>query len=153
MVFPHIARQVSAPAELANSVLNAVVSARAERPHGNYERDVVGGWIVLAVCGPVTVPPRADIVWPVRQTPGLLALGWRRIPIELEVTPWSDLYSEISIRATGPRAKGDVRGYVAAVSDALDRLTREVLDVIASLEAGAVQRDRRDGIRLVSAAR
>lgn len=132
MVFPHIARQVRAPAALADLALARVgLDLAARAPDGAWRVAHPGGALLLDGPGWRPEPPRAGLAWPVRRICGVLTVRRRRIPVELEVSPWSDAWSEISLRAIGRRPHGDARAYVRAAGCALDLLVREASEWIA----------------------
>lgn len=129
MVFPYIARPIAAPADVADVAFQRVADDLGARAaHGGLHLPLTMGAMTFADAGWRPEAPRAAAAWPVRRVPGALVLRVRRVPIELEIAPWSDAWCELGVRATGKRtARGDARPYVRAVSEGLDVLVREIL--------------------------
>jgi hypothetical protein len=128
MIYPHLARLVRLSPVAADAAFLRVGDDLALRdPAGRWSIAVRGGVIRFAGPGTPLEPPRPHLTWPVRCAPGVLALRWRRIAIALEITPWSEMHTEVAIRAVGRRATtADARPYIDAVSSALDLLVSEM---------------------------
>lgn len=126
-LFPHLSRVTGLPPLVAQAAFDGVRRERC-RPGDPARWDVTvpGGRLELHGDGRVAPPPRPGY-WSYRDVPGLIRSRWGRVvPVRVELLPWSDVRTALTLTVRGPRSGVSTGAYRRIGDAALDVLSGDL---------------------------
>lgn len=123
--FGYLCRVTGLPPLVAQAAFDAVRLARADPgTPGRWHVVVPGGSIDLWSDGQVPPPPR-PCFWSYREAPGTIRSPWWwvRVPVRLELVPWSSTRTTLGLSIRGRRHAG---------AAAYHRIGQQAVDVLAA---------------------